>query len=161
MDDITIVDGDMLKHVFAAAFLVRPWWGLVFGTLGDKIGRQKVLAINMIMMAVGTFCIGLIPDYNTIGIFAPVLLLARLVQSFSTGGEYGALRPLLRNIPLITAVVLWGVSWNSEPWVDTSLVPCWLPFLLLQRRKPHCLTGDGIYLSLLPHRSVCSNCISA
>ncbi|MEU4143878.1 glycine betaine/L-proline transporter ProP [Streptomyces parvulus] len=74
---------------FAAAFLVRPLGGLVFGPLGDRVGRQKVLALTMIMMAAGTFAIGLIPSYATIGVLAPVLLLvARLVQGFSTGGEY-------------------------------------------------------------------------
>ncbi|WML80149.1 glycine betaine/L-proline transporter ProP [Streptomyces sp. VNUA74] len=74
---------------FAAAFLVRPLGGLVFGPLGDRVGRQKVLALTMIMMAGGTFAIGLIPSYATIGVWAPVLLLvARLVQGFSTGGEY-------------------------------------------------------------------------
>ncbi|CAG2364931.1 glycine betaine/L-proline transporter ProP [Burkholderia sola] len=75
---------------FAAAFLVRPLGGMVFGPLGDRIGRQRVLAATMIMMAVGTFAIGLIPSYASIGILAPILLLvARLVQGFSTGGEYG------------------------------------------------------------------------
>ncbi|MDN0199871.1 MFS transporter [Streptomyces sp. S.PNR 29] len=75
---------------FAAAFVVRPLGGLVFGPLGDRLGRQKVLATTMIMMAVGTFAIGLIPSYATIGIAAPILLLlARMVQGFSTGGEYG------------------------------------------------------------------------
>ncbi|MFI6246584.1 glycine betaine/L-proline transporter ProP [Streptomyces sp. NPDC051016] len=74
---------------FAAAFLVRPLGGLVFGPLGDRVGRQKVLAVTMIMMAAGTFAIGLIPSYATIGVGAPILLLAaRLVQGFSTGGEY-------------------------------------------------------------------------
>ncbi|MEU9973522.1 glycine betaine/L-proline transporter ProP [Streptomyces sp. NPDC051014] len=74
---------------FAAAFLVRPIGGMVFGPLGDRVGRQKVLAVTMIMMAAGTFAIGLIPSYATIGVGAPVLLLAaRLVQGFSTGGEY-------------------------------------------------------------------------
>ncbi|MCM3264271.1 glycine betaine/L-proline transporter ProP [Streptomyces thermoviolaceus] len=74
---------------FAAAFLVRPLGGMVFGPLGDRIGRQKVLALTMIMMAVGTFAIGLIPSYATLGVGAPILLLAaRLVQGFSTGGEY-------------------------------------------------------------------------
>ncbi|MFJ1651142.1 MFS transporter [Streptomyces sp. NPDC088337] len=74
---------------FAAAFLVRPLGGMVFGPLGDRVGRQKVLAFTMIMMAVGTFAIGLIPSYATIGVGAPLLLLAaRLVQGFSTGGEY-------------------------------------------------------------------------
>jgi MHS family proline/betaine transporter-like MFS transporter len=75
---------------FAAAFVVRPIGGMVFGPLGDKIGRQRVLAMTMIMMAVGTFAIGLIPSYASAGMLAPVLLLvARLVQGFSTGGEYG------------------------------------------------------------------------
>ncbi|MFB8174608.1 glycine betaine/L-proline transporter ProP [Streptomyces sp. NPDC055966] len=74
---------------FAAAFLVRPLGGMVFGPLGDRVGRQKVLAVTMIMMAAGTFAIGLVPSYASIGVGAPLLLLAaRLVQGFSTGGEY-------------------------------------------------------------------------
>ncbi|MFI1361934.1 glycine betaine/L-proline transporter ProP [Streptomyces griseochromogenes] len=74
---------------FAAAFLVRPLGGMVFGPLGDRVGRQKILALTMIMMAAGTFAIGLIPSYASIGVGAPLLLLAaRLVQGFSTGGEY-------------------------------------------------------------------------
>jgi MFS transporter, MHS family, proline/betaine transporter len=74
---------------FAAAFLVRPLGGLFFGPLGDRIGRTRVLAATMLMMAAGTFGIGLVPDYRTIGMAAPVLLLlGRLVQGFSTGGEY-------------------------------------------------------------------------
>ncbi|MCM2428229.1 glycine betaine/L-proline transporter ProP [Streptomyces sp. RKAG337] len=75
---------------FAVAFLVRPIGGMVFGPMGDKVGRKKVLALTMIMMAVGTFAIGLIPSYAAIGFWSPVLLiLFRLVQGFSTGGEYG------------------------------------------------------------------------
>ncbi|MCF3496756.1 proline/glycine betaine transporter ProP [Stenotrophomonas maltophilia] len=75
---------------FTVAFLVRPLGGLVFGPLGDRYGRQKVLAFTMVLMALGTFSIGLIPAYERIGIWAPVLLLlARVVQGFSTGGEYG------------------------------------------------------------------------
>jgi MHS family proline/betaine transporter-like MFS transporter len=75
---------------FAVAFLVRPLGGMVFGPLGDKIGRKKVLAATMIMMAIGTGAIGLIPSYASIGFWAPALLiLFRLVQGFSTGGEYG------------------------------------------------------------------------
>ncbi len=75
---------------FAVAFLVRPIGGMVFGPMGDRLGRKKVLALTMIMMAIGTFAIGLIPSYATIGFWAPVLLIFfRLVQGFSTGGEYG------------------------------------------------------------------------
>jgi MFS transporter, MHS family, proline/betaine transporter len=74
---------------FAAAFLVRPLGGLVFGPLGDRVGRQKVLAVTMIMMAASTLAVGLLPSYHAVGFLAPVLLLVcRLVQGFSTGGEY-------------------------------------------------------------------------
>lgn len=76
--------------LFAVAFLIRPFGGMFFGPLSDRIGRNKVLAVTMIMMALGTFCIGLVPSYAAIGLAAPFLLLAcRLVQGFSTGGEYG------------------------------------------------------------------------
>ena len=76
--------------LFAVAFLVRPFGGLFFGPLADRIGRNKVLATTMVLMALGTFAIGCIPSQSSIGILAPILLLvARLVQGFSTGGEYG------------------------------------------------------------------------
>jgi MFS transporter, MHS family, proline/betaine transporter len=76
--------------LFAVAFLVRPFGGMFFGPLADRVGRNKVLATTMILMALGTFCIGIIPSERSIGIAAPLLLLlARLVQGFSTGGEYG------------------------------------------------------------------------
>lgn len=76
--------------LFAVAFLVRPFGGMFFGPLADRVGRTKVLATTMVLMALGTFAIGCIPSKDAIGIAAPVLLLvARLVQGFSTGGEYG------------------------------------------------------------------------
>lgn len=75
---------------FAVSFIMRPIGGMVWGPLGDKIGRKKVLAATIMLMAAATFCIGLIPSYAAIGIAAPVLLyLLRMVQGFSTGGEYG------------------------------------------------------------------------
>ncbi|MEU6084002.1 MFS transporter [Streptomyces sp. NPDC047108] len=75
---------------FAVAFLVRPLGGAFFGPLGDRIGRKKVLAATMMLMAAGTFFIGLIPSYASIGLWAPALLIFfRLLQGFSTGGEYG------------------------------------------------------------------------
>jgi MFS transporter, MHS family, proline/betaine transporter len=76
--------------VLAVAFVVRPFGGFFFGPLGDKFGRQKVLATTIILMSCSTFVIGVLPTYRSIGIFAPILLiLARMVQGFSTGGEYG------------------------------------------------------------------------
>jgi MHS family proline/betaine transporter-like MFS transporter len=76
--------------VFAAAFFVRPLGGLFFGPLGDRIGRQRVLATVIILMSIATFAIGLLPGYATIGIWAPLLLVVcRLLQGFSAGGEFG------------------------------------------------------------------------
>lgn len=75
---------------FAVAFLMRPLGAIVFGPLGDRIGRRPVLAIVILLMAVATGGLGLIPDYNSIGVFAPILLVtARLLQGFSAGGEAG------------------------------------------------------------------------
>ena len=75
---------------FAVAFLVRPLGGMVFGPMGDKVGRKKVLALTMILMAVGTAAIGMLPTYAAVGFWSPLLLIVfRLLQGFSTGGEYG------------------------------------------------------------------------
>lgn len=75
---------------FAISFLIRPIGGLFWGPLGDKIGRKRVLAMTIILMASSTLVIGLIPSYDSIGILAPILLYAsRMVQGFSAGGEYG------------------------------------------------------------------------
>ncbi|KAB1645747.1 MULTISPECIES: MFS transporter [unclassified Pseudoclavibacter] len=74
---------------FAVSFLVRPLGGLVLGPLGDRIGRQKVLFITMGMMALATALIGLLPTAAQIGLWATVpLYLLKMVQGFSTGGEY-------------------------------------------------------------------------
>ena len=76
--------------IFAAAFFMRPLGGFVFGPLGDRIGRQRVLALVILLMSAATLGIGLLPTYDTIGVLAPLLLLAlRCLQGFSAGGEYG------------------------------------------------------------------------
>ncbi|GGC08731.1 MFS transporter [Novosphingobium endophyticum] len=75
---------------FAISFLMRPLGGLFWGPLGDRFGRKSVLAITIIVMAGATFCVGLVPDYDDVGFWAPLLLIVlRMVQGFSTGGEYG------------------------------------------------------------------------
>lgn len=75
--------------VFAASFLIRPLGGLFFGPLGDRIGRKRVLPVTILLMAGSTFSIGILPTYDQIGYGATALLVvARMVQGFSTGGEY-------------------------------------------------------------------------
>ncbi|WP_051580009.1 MFS transporter [Pseudonocardia acaciae] len=75
---------------FASSYLVRPLGGLFFGSLGDRFGRQRVLATTVLLMALATALNGVIPGYATAGPFAVVLLIAcRLLQGFSAGGEYG------------------------------------------------------------------------
>jgi MFS transporter, MHS family, proline/betaine transporter len=75
--------------LFAISFLVRPLGGFVWGHIGDRIGRREALSWSILIMSGATFCIALLPDYNTIGIWAPVLLLViRVVQGFSASGEY-------------------------------------------------------------------------
>src|SRR6201992_3810349 len=75
---------------FAAGFAVRPFGALIFGRLGDLIGRKYTFLITMSLMGVGTFFIGLLPSYASVGIAAPVILIAlRLFQGLALGGEYG------------------------------------------------------------------------
>jgi MFS family permease len=75
---------------FAAGFAVRPFGALIFGRLGDMIGRKYTFLITMTLMGIGTFFIGLIPSYATWGIAAPIVLIGlRLVQGLALGGEYG------------------------------------------------------------------------
>src|SRR5687767_4629437 len=76
--------------IFAAGFIVRPFGALVFGRLGDLIGRKYTFLLTLILMGGSTFLIGLVPGYKSIGIAAPVLvLLLRLIQGLALGGEYG------------------------------------------------------------------------
>jgi metabolite-proton symporter len=75
---------------FGVGFFARPFGGLVFGHLGDRIGRKPVLVITLLLVGAGTFFIGLLPTYETAGVWAPILLvLMRLVQGFGAGAEYG------------------------------------------------------------------------
>jgi MFS transporter, MHS family, proline/betaine transporter len=76
--------------LFAVAYLVRPLGGTILGPLGDRIGRKRVLALTIVVMSAASFAIGLLPTFGAVGWLAPTLLVfARLVQGFATGGEYG------------------------------------------------------------------------
>ncbi|GAB2939820.1 MFS transporter [Streptomyces heilongjiangensis] len=75
---------------FAAAFLARPVGVVLFGTIGDRLGRKRALVLSLVLMGVATVGVGLLPTYDTAGVLAPVLLVAlRLLQGVSMGGEWG------------------------------------------------------------------------
>ncbi|WP_280472254.1 MFS transporter [Nocardia cyriacigeorgica] len=75
---------------FAISFVLRPLGGMVWGPLGDRIGRKAVLATTILLMAAATGLIGVLPTHGQVGVIAPILLiLLRVIQGFSTGGEYG------------------------------------------------------------------------
>src|SRR5699024_9567863 len=75
---------------FAVSFVLRPLGGMVWGPIGDRFGRKAVLTATILMIAVATTLIGVLPTHAAIGWWAPGLLIGlRVVQGFSTGGEYG------------------------------------------------------------------------
>lgn len=75
---------------FAISFALRPLGGMVWGPIGDRIGRKSVLAMTILLISGATALIGLLPTHATVGIWAPILLIVlRVIQGFSTGGEYG------------------------------------------------------------------------
>ncbi len=76
--------------VFGVAFVMRPVGALFFGSIGDRIGRRNTLSVVILIASGATFLIGVVPSYETIGLLAPLLLvLARMVQGFAVGGEFG------------------------------------------------------------------------
>jgi MFS family permease len=75
---------------FAVGFIARPIGGLIFGHFGDRIGRKQMLLMTLLIMGVGTALIGLLPSYDSIGVWAPILLVVlRILQGIGVGGEYG------------------------------------------------------------------------
>lgn len=75
---------------YAVGFLARPLGGALFGHFGDRLGRKSMLVLTLFIMGLSTFCIGLLPTYASIGVFAPILLiLLRVVQGIGLGGEWG------------------------------------------------------------------------
>src|SRR5215469_2877976 len=76
---------------FAAGFIVRPIGALVFGRLGDMVGRKHTFLLTIVIMGLSTVLVGLLPGYTTLGVAAPVILvILRMLQGLALGGEYGA-----------------------------------------------------------------------
>ncbi|WP_328726826.1 MFS transporter [Streptomyces sp. NBC_00259] len=104
---------------FAIAFVARPVGGVLFGHFGDRLGRKSMLVLTLTLMGGATFALGLLPTYDQVGVAAPVLLvLVRLVQGLSLGGEYGGAVLMSvehadqRRKGLYGAVVNTGVGWG-------------------------------------------------
>ena len=136
--------------IYAVGFVMRPLGGFVFGSLGDRIGRRRVLSLVILMMGGATIAIGLLPTYAQVGVLAPILLvICRLIQGFSAAGEtigsnalvaehapkgrrglYVAFTYSFANIPPIAAAllvlmltnVLTGEDYASWGW----RIPSWL-----------------------------------
>jgi MHS family proline/betaine transporter-like MFS transporter len=87
--------------IFAAGFIIRPVGAVVFGGIGDRMGRRFALMLGILTMAIPTATIGLLPSYASIGVAAPVLLtLVRLIQGFSLGGEFsGCITYIVEHAP--------------------------------------------------------------
>lgn len=106
--------------VFAVTFVARPLGGIVLGQLGDRLGRKEILAFTLLMMAAATFGIGILPPTSVLGVCAPILLITlKLVQGFSTGGEYaGASTFVTEYAPdkrrgFYAALLDWGLTWAT------------------------------------------------
>ncbi|MBX9408711.1 MFS transporter [Pseudomonas baetica] len=151
--------------VFALSFFVRPLGGLVWGHFGDKYGRRSALSWSILIMSISTFCIGILPTYNHIGLWAPaLLLLIRLFQGFSASGEYAGASAFLAEyapegkrglytsiVPASTAAgLLFGAVFVAglHSWMSVEDLHSWgwrLPFLLA---APFGLVGRYIRVSL-------------
>jgi MHS family proline/betaine transporter-like MFS transporter len=151
--------------VFALSFIVRPLGGLVWGHFGDRYGRRSALSWSILIMSVSTFCIGILPTYNHIGLWAPaLLLLIRLFQGFSASGEYAGASAFLAEyapegkrglytsiVPASTAAgLLFGAVFVAglHSWMSVEDLHSWgwrLPFLLA---APFGLVGRYIRMSL-------------
>ena len=87
--------------IFAVGFFMRPIGAVIFGYIGDRVGRENLLFLSMMLMAIPTFCMALIPSFSVIGILAPILLIImRGLQGIAIGGEYtGAMVYLVEQAP--------------------------------------------------------------
>jgi len=147
---------------FGFGFIARPFGGLFFGNMGDRVGRQPVLVATLLIVGIGTALIGVLPTYATIGIWAPIILVVlRLLQGFASGAEYGGAvllaveysppgrRGLFGSLPTL-GVIIGSLSATgvfaavSSIWKDELLEWAWrIPFLLSL-----VLVGFGIFIRL-------------
>src|ERR1700761_2337159 len=134
-DSVSAVHLIATFSTLAAAFVVRPLGGFIFGPLGDRIGRKRVLVITIVLMTVGTTGTGLLPGYSAIGIWAPILLVVgRIFQGLSTGGEYvGAMTYVVEQAPdrkrgmIVGFLPLGNLSGFIAAGLMVTALQAWLP----------------------------------
>ena len=106
---------------FAAGFAVRPFGALVFGRIGDLVGRKNTFLVTMTIMGLSTFCVGLLPNFATAGVAAPLLLVGlRLLQGLALGGQYGGAATFVAEHAPDNKRGLY------TSWIQTTATrPCW------------------------------------
>lgn len=120
---------------FAVAFIARPFGGAIFGHFGDKYSRKKMLVWSLLVMGASTFIVGLLPNYDAIGIAAPIILVAlRFLQGLAVGGEWGgAVLMALEHAPANRRAFY--ASW-TQCGVPAALVLSSGIFFLMQKTPP-------------------------
>ncbi|WP_406690069.1 MFS transporter [Saccharopolyspora sp. ID03-671] len=128
---------------FGVSFVLRPLGALIFGHYGDRMGRRTTLSISIIGMSVATFVIGLLPTYDGIGLAAPILLvIARVVQGFSAGGEFGGATAFMVEYAPRDRRTFYG-SWQMFTQYAATLVATVIGALLSLALTPEALTEWG------------------
>ncbi|WP_427869787.1 MFS transporter [Leucobacter luti] len=118
--------------VFAVSFFVRPLGAIIFGRLGDRLGRKQTLSIVILSMALATLVLGVLPGYDTIGMLAPILLIVtRIVQGLAAGGEFGSAAAFLGEFSPAKKRGF-GVSWLEFGSLLGFLLASFVVFLLNQ-----------------------------
>lgn len=137
---------------FAAGFVVRPFGALVFGRLGDMIGRKYTFLATIVLMGLATFAVGLLPTYSSIGIAAPIILVAlRMLQGLALGGEYGgAATYVAEHAPRASAAST--PAGSSPPRPSACCCRCWWCWAAATSPATSSKSGAGAC------RSCCRSC---
>ena len=144
---------------FAAGFLVRPFGAIVFGRIGDLVGRKYTFLVTILIMGLSTFIVGLLPNAATIGIAAPIILIGlRLLQGLALGGEYGGAATYVaeHSPPGKRGYYTSFIQTTATLGLFLSLLV--ILFTVRSSVKPSLLHGAGAFRSC--SRSFCSACPS-
>ena len=135
--------------VFAVSFFVRPLGAIIFGRLGDTMGRKKTLSIVILLMAASTLMLGILPGYGTVGILAPILLIVvRVIQGIAAGGEFGSAAAFLAEYspPKKRG---FGVSWLEFGSLLGFLFASLIVFVLTSSMSAEAIANGGWRIAFL------------